>query len=59
MPYVNGETAIFNNIKIAIIQARRGEVRAFVGNTRLPDSKSKKEALNRISEAINEQPKLF
>lgn len=59
MPYAHGETALHNGVKIAIIQARQGEIRAFVGNIRLPDSKSKKEALNRISEALDIQQKLF
>lgn len=59
MPYARGETTEHKGIKLAIIQGRRGEIRAYVGNTRLMDSKTKKEALKRISEAIAEQGRLF
>lgn len=59
MEYANGEVAEFEGKKLAIIYARRGEVRAYVGNKRLPDSKSKSEALKQILDEINVQGKLF
>lgn len=59
LPYAKGEQTTYNGQKIAIIERRRGEVRAYVGNTRLPDSANKKEAMKKIMEAIDEQGKLF
>ena len=59
MAYANGEVADHEGTKLAIICALRGEVRAYIGNRRLEDSKTKKEALKRISEAIDEQGRLF
>lgn len=59
LPYAKGEQTTYNGQKIAIIERRRGEVRAYVGNTRLPDSANKKEAMKKIMEAIDEQRKLF
>lgn len=59
LPYAKGEQTIYNGTKLAIIERRRGEVRAYVGNLRLPDSQTKKEAMKRIMEAICEQGRLF
>lgn len=59
MPYANGEVAEYEGKKLAVISPRRGEFRSYVGNRRLEDSRTKKEALKRISEAINEQGSLF
>ena len=59
MAYANGEVAEHEGTKVAIICARRGEFRAYVGNKRLENSSTKKEALKRISEAIDEQGRLF
>lgn len=59
MEYANGEVTEYEGVKLAIIYARRGEVRAYVGNKRLPDSKSKSEALKQILDEINIQGRLF
>jgi hypothetical protein len=59
MPYANGEVAEYAGRKLAILSPRRGEFRAYFGNRRLEDSRTKKEALKRISEAIEEQGRLF
>ena len=59
LAYARGEQSVHNDTKLAIIEARRGEVRAYVGNTRLPDSRTKREALKKIMETIEEQGKLF
>ncbi len=54
-----GETAIFNNIKLGVIRHRGNIWAAYVGNKRLTDSKSKKEAVKRIMEEIDIQGRLF
>ena len=59
MAYANGEVADYDGTKVAVICARRGEIRAYIGNRRLEDSRTKKEALKRISEAMEEQGRLF
>lgn len=59
MPFANGETAQFNEIKLGIIRHKGNLWAAYVGNRKLSDSKSKKEALKRIMEEIDAQGRLF
>jgi len=59
MPFAKGETAIFNNTKLGVIRHKGSVWAAYVGNRKLADSKSKREALKRIMEAIDAQGKLF
>jgi hypothetical protein len=59
MPFAKGETAIFNDIKLGIIRHKGNVWAAYIGNRKLTDSKSKKEALKRIMEEIDGQGKLF
>lgn len=59
MKFANGETALFNNIKLGIIRRKRTVWAAYAGNRKLEDSKTKKEALKRILEKIDMQPRLF
>jgi len=59
MPFAKGETAIFNNTKLEVIRHKGSVWAAYVGNRKLADSKSKREALKRIMEAIDAQGKLF
>jgi hypothetical protein len=55
LPFAQDETAIFNNIKLGIIRHKRNVWTASVGNRKLADSKSKKEAVKRILEEIGIQ----
>jgi hypothetical protein len=50
MAFAKGETAMFNDTKIGIIRHEGNVWAACVGNRKLEDSKSKKEALKRILE---------
>ncbi len=50
MVFAKGETAMFNDTKIGIIRHEGNVWAACVGNRKLEDSKSKKEALKRILE---------
>jgi triphosphoribosyl-dephospho-CoA synthetase len=59
MAFAKGETAMFNNTKLGIIRHRGSVWAAYVGNRKLEDSKSKKEALKRILEEIDIQGRLF
>jgi hypothetical protein len=59
MPFAKGETAIFNETKLGIIRHKGNVWAAYIGNRRLIDSKSKKEAIKRIMEEIDGQGKLF
>lgn len=59
MVFAKGETAMCNNVKLGIIRHKGNVWCAYVGNKRLPDSKSKKEALKRIDEEIGIQRRLF
>lgn len=59
MAFARGETAMFNDIKLGIIRHKGSVWSAYVGNRKLDDSKSKKEALKRILEAIDTQGRLF
>ncbi len=59
MAFAKGEIAMFNNIKLGIIRHKGNVWAAYVGNHRLIDSKSKKEALKRIMEEIDMQGRLF
>jgi hypothetical protein len=59
LPFARGETTIFNETRLGIIR-HRGNVRAaYVGNKKLPASKSKKEALERLMEEIDIPGRLF
>ena len=53
MAFAKGETAMFDDIKLGIIRHQGSVWAAYVGNRKLEDSKSKKEALKRILEAID------
>ena len=55
MAFAKGETAMFNNTKLRVIRHKRNVWAAYVGNRKLEDSKSKKEALKRVLEEINIQ----
>ncbi len=59
MAFAKGETAMFNDTKIGIIRHKGNVWAAYVGNRKLEDSKSKKEALKRILEEIDIQGRLF
>ena len=59
MTFAKGETATFNNIKLGIIRHKGNVWCAFVGNKKLTDSKSKKDALKRVYEEIDIQGRLF
>ncbi len=59
MPFARGETAVFNDTKLGIIRHKGNVWAAYVGNHKLTDSKSKKEALKRIMEEIDAQGTLF
>ncbi len=59
MAFAKGETAMFNDIKLGMIRHKGSVWAAYVGNRKLEDSKSKKEALKRILEEIDIQGKLF
>jgi hypothetical protein len=41
LPFARGETTIFNETKLGIIRHRGNVWTAYVGNKKLPDSKSK------------------
>lgn len=55
MAFAKGETAMFNNIRLGMIRHKGSVWAAYVGNRKLEDSKSKKEALKRILEEIGIQ----
>ncbi len=59
MAFAKGEIAMFNAIKLGIIRHKGNVWAAYVGNRRLTDSKSKKEALKRVMEEIDMQGRLF
>ncbi len=59
MAFAKGETAMFNDTKLGIIRPKESVWAAYVGNRKLEDSKSKKEAMKRILEAIDMQGRLF
>jgi hypothetical protein len=59
MAFARGETAKFNNLKLGIIRHKGNIWAAYVGNKKLADSKSKKEALKRVSEEVDTQGRLF
>lgn len=59
MAFARGETAQFNNLKLGIIRHKGNVWAAYVGNKKLADSKSKKEALKRVIEAIDTHRRLF
>ncbi len=59
MTFAKGETAMFNDTKLGIIRHKGSVWTAYVGNRKLEDSKSKKEALRRILEEIDTQGRLF
>jgi hypothetical protein len=59
MTFAKGETAIFNNIKLGMIRHKGSVWAAYIGNRKLKDSKSKKEALKRILEEVDIQGRLF
>ncbi len=59
MAFAKGETAMFNDTTIGIIRHKGNVWAAYVGNRKLEDSKSKKEALKRILEEIDIQGRLF
>lgn len=59
MAFAKGETAMFNDTKLGIIRHKGSVWAAYVGNRKLEDSKSKKQALKRILEAIDMQGRLF
>ncbi len=59
MALARGETAQFNNLKLGIIRHKGNIWAAYVGNKKLADSKSKKEALKRVMEEIDIQGRLF
>ena len=59
MPFARGETAEFKEIKLGIIRHKGNVWAAYVGNRKLSDSKSKKEALRRIMDEIDAQGRLF
>ncbi len=59
LPFARGETAMFGNIKLGIIRHRRNVWSAYVGNKKLKDSKSKREAIKLILEEISIQGRLF
>ena len=57
--FAKGETAIFNDIKLGVIRHKGSIWAAYVGNRKLKDSKSKKEALKRVLEEVDIQGRLF
>lgn len=59
MAFARGETAQFNNLKPGIIRHKGNVWAAYAGNRKLTDSKSKKEAIKRVIEAIDTQGRLF
>ena len=59
MAFAKGETAMFNDTKLGIIRHKGSVWAAYVGNRKLEDSQSKKEALKKILEAIDMQGRLF
>ncbi len=59
MAFAKGEIAMFNGIKLGIIRHTGSIWAAYVGNKKLDDSKSKREALKRIFEKIDMQGRLF
>jgi hypothetical protein len=59
LSFARGETAMFGNIKLGIIRHRGNIWAAYVGNKKLSDLKSRKEALKRIMEEIDIQGRLF
>ena len=59
MAFAKGEIAMFDGIKLGIIRHKGNIWAAYVGNHRLDDSKSKREALKRIIEEIDMQGRLF
>lgn len=59
MPLAKGETAGFNGIKLGIIRHNGNVWAAYVGNRKLTDSKSKKEALKGVTEEIEARGRLF
>ncbi len=59
MAFAKGEIAMFNGTKLGIIRHTGNIWAAYVGNKKLDDSKSKKDALNRIFEEIDMQGRLF
>lgn len=59
MAFAKGETAMFNDIELGIIRHKGSVWAACVGNRKLDDSKSEKEALKRILVEIDTQGRLF
>lgn len=59
MAFAKGATAMFNDTKLGIIRHKGSVWAAYVGNRKLEDSKSKKEALKRIFDEIDTQGRLF
>ena len=59
MAFAKGETAMFNNVKLGMIRHKGNVWCSYVGNRKLEDSKSKKEALKRVLEEIDIQGRLF
>jgi len=50
---------MFNDTKLGIIGHKGGIWAAYIGNRKLEDSKSKKEALKRLLQEIDAQGRLF
>jgi len=59
MAFAKGEIAMFNGTKLGIIRHKGNIWAAYVGNKKLDDSRSKKDALKRIFEEIDMQGRLF
>ena len=59
MAFATGETAVLNGTKLGIIRHTGNIWAAYVGNKKLDDSRSKREALKRIFEEIDMQGRLF
>lgn len=57
--FAKGETAMFNDTKLGTICHKGSVQAACVGNRKLNDSKSKKEALKRVLEEIGIQVRFF
>lgn len=51
--FARGETSQFNNLKLGIMRHKGNIWAAYVVNKKLPDPKSKKEALKRVMEEID------
>jgi hypothetical protein len=53
MEFAKGETAIYNDIKPGIIRQKGNIWCLYVGNKKLKESKSKKDALKRVLEEVD------